>query len=86
MDHETFAQLLGNYGQFVGAIAVVVTLGYLAIQVRHSRQATEANMQIAQQNQTLAIAPNNIARVELITQHVRSVALGQLACIPRIKR
>ena len=22
MDHQTFAQLLGNYGEFVGAIAV----------------------------------------------------------------
>jgi hypothetical protein len=37
------AQLLGNLGEFVGAIAVVVTLGYLATQVRHSRVATEAN-------------------------------------------
>jgi hypothetical protein len=36
MDHLTFAQLLGNYGEFVGAIAVVATLGYLATQVRHS--------------------------------------------------
>ena len=26
MDHQTFAQLLGNYGEFVGAIAVVATL------------------------------------------------------------
>jgi hypothetical protein len=43
MDHQTFAQLLGNYGEFVGAIAVVVTLAYLAVQVRHSKVATEAN-------------------------------------------
>jgi hypothetical protein len=43
MDHQTFAQLLGNYGEFVGAIAVVITLIYLAIQVRHSKEATEAN-------------------------------------------
>ena len=26
MDHQAFAQLLGNYGEFVGAIAVVATL------------------------------------------------------------
>ena len=43
MDHLTFAQLLGNYGEFVGAIAVVATLGYLAAQIRQqnmeSRQA-----------------------------------------------
>ncbi len=38
------AQLLGNFGEFIGAIAVVVTLGYLAVQVRHSRAATETNI------------------------------------------
>jgi hypothetical protein len=43
MDHQTFAQILGNYGEFIGAIAVVATLIYLAIQVRHSKEATEAN-------------------------------------------
>jgi len=36
MDHQAFAQLLGNYGEFVGAIAVVATLGYLALQVRQN--------------------------------------------------
>ena len=36
MDHLTFAQLLGNYGEFLGAIAVVVTLGYLAYQIRQN--------------------------------------------------
>ena len=43
MDHQTFAQLLGNYGEFVGAIAVVVTLGYLVVQIRQSKTATEVN-------------------------------------------
>ena len=31
------AQLLGNIGEFLGAIAVVVTLLYLTAQVRHAR-------------------------------------------------
>ena len=44
MDHQAFAQLLGNYGEFVGAIAVVATLFYLAVQVRHGKEATEANI------------------------------------------
>lgn len=35
--------VLGNVGEFVGAIAVVVTLGYLAVQVRHSKDALDAN-------------------------------------------
>lgn len=46
MDHQVFAQLLGNYGEFVGAIGVVVTLAYLAVQVRLSRQATDANTKV----------------------------------------
>ncbi len=36
MDHQAFAQLLGNYGEFVGAIAVVATLMYLALQIREN--------------------------------------------------
>jgi hypothetical protein len=38
MDHQAFAQLLGNYGEFFGAIAVVATLIYLALQVRQNTQ------------------------------------------------
>ena len=48
MDHQAFAQLLGNYGEFIGAIAVVATLGYLSLEVRRSRRATyAATMQAA---------------------------------------
>ena len=36
MDHQTFAQLLGNYGEFIGAVGVIVTLGYLAIQMKQN--------------------------------------------------
>lgn len=43
MDHQAFAEILGNYGEFIGAIAVVGTLVYLAIQVRQSREATIEN-------------------------------------------
>jgi hypothetical protein len=56
MDHEAFAQLLGNYGEFVGAIAVVVTLAYLAVQVRHSKEATEANTKVAKATTRQALA------------------------------
>jgi hypothetical protein len=40
MDHQAFAQLLGNYGEFFGAIAVVATLLYLARQIRQNTKAT----------------------------------------------
>lgn len=41
MDLQTTAQLLGNIGEFVGAIAVVATLVYLAIQVRQSNETNQ---------------------------------------------
>ena len=42
MDHQVFAQLLGNYGEFIGSIAVLVTLVYLAIQIRQNTRAMES--------------------------------------------
>lgn len=38
MDHQAVAQLLGSYGEFIGAIAVVVTLGFLVVEVRSSNR------------------------------------------------
>ena len=35
------AQLLGNFGEFVGAFAVVATLAYLAKQIRNQNHANE---------------------------------------------
>ena len=73
MDQQAFAQLLGNYGEFVGAIAVVATLVYLAIQVRHSKEATEFNSKQVEQSNLLALAQNQIARVNLIERQVRDL-------------
>jgi len=50
MDHQAFAQLLGNYGEFVGAVAVVITLGYLALQIRHNTTALKSSTWQAIQN------------------------------------
>ena len=36
------AQLLGNFGEFFGAIAVVGTLGYLAVQIRQNSRMMES--------------------------------------------
>ncbi len=36
------AQLLGNFGEFIGAIAVVATLGYLAVQIRQNTRSVRA--------------------------------------------
>jgi hypothetical protein len=42
MDHQALAQLLGNYGELVGAIGVVITLGYLAVQIRQNTATSQA--------------------------------------------
>ena len=64
MSTVEISQILGNVGEFVGAIAVVVTLFYLAVQVRHSKDATEANTRSLQQSRELALneAGFNVAR------------------------
>ena len=47
MDLMDTAQLLGNFGEFFGAIAVVVTLGYLASQIRQAnRDSRTASTQV----------------------------------------
>ncbi len=62
MDHLTFAQLLGSYGEFFGAIAVIATLIYLSIQVRHSRSLLDENRRIglSQVHQERSSSINNI--------------------------
>lgn len=42
MDLQAAADLLGNVGEFIGAIAVVATLGYLAVQVNQNTRASKA--------------------------------------------
>ena len=41
MDLMSTLQVLGSVGEFVGAIGVVITLIFVAVQVSHSRQAME---------------------------------------------
>jgi hypothetical protein len=62
MDHLTFAQLLGSYGEFVGAIAVIATLIYLSVQVRHSRSLLDENRRVglSQVHQERSSSINNI--------------------------
>ncbi len=49
-------QILGNLGEFVGAIGVVATLIYLAIQVRHSAELLKINNAAIKENVRLARA------------------------------
>ena len=47
MDLQSTAQLLGNLGEFIGSVMVLVTLVYLAVQVRQSKGLLEENRRIA---------------------------------------
>ncbi len=47
MSITEISELLGNVGEFVGSIAVLITLIYLAVQVRQSKELLEKNERIA---------------------------------------
>jgi hypothetical protein len=47
MDQQTIAQMLGNYGEFVGSIAVLATLVYLSLQVRQNNRALDQQNEVA---------------------------------------
>lgn len=63
------SQLLGNFGEFAGAIAVVATLFYLAAQVRHSKDAVNANTESLNENRKLQLAGNYQARTDNICRN-----------------
>jgi hypothetical protein len=84
MDHQAFAQLLGNYGEFIGAIAVVATLFYLAIQVRHGQEATEANTRSVEESRRVALVDSYVRRLEAMERAQIQLALSdQLSDIVR---
>ena len=59
------AQLLGNLGEFVGAIAVVLTLFYLAVQVRHGGRSLDANTRSLDESRRLSMAQTYQFRTQL---------------------
>ncbi len=66
MSLTELSQILGNFGEFVGAIAVVVTLFYVAFQVRQSKEATDANTRSVDESRRLAMAQAYRARAEVV--------------------
>lgn len=69
MDLMTTAQLLGNFGEFVGAIAVVLTLIYLANQVRYSKQAVSENTRTLRSTVYASWVDTSSATNRLAAQH-----------------
>ena len=76
MDHLTFAQLLGNYGEFVGAIAVVVTLVYLAQQLRQNTAALKSGTWQAIQNSELGFDQFLVSNEEVARLWLKGSAKG----------
>jgi hypothetical protein len=72
--------MLGSLGEFVGAIAVVATLVYLAIQVRHSKEAMEANTKSLDEGRKLALAQTYQARSDALQQMQMFLAASQELC------
>ena len=57
-------EVLGNLGDFIGAIAVFGTIVYLAIQVRQGKQSVDANTEALREQHRLAMAQAHQANAE----------------------
>ena len=77
MDLQSTAQLLGNFGEFVGAIAVVATLFYLAVQVRHTKEATDANTEALKESQKIARTDSYLRRADVMERSAAQAAISE---------
>ncbi len=82
MDLISTAQLLGNFGEFVGAIAVVGTLFYLAVQVRNGKEATEANTRSLQLHSYTAWESSNLHLNMTMSNPAQSEIIAIGSCTP----
>ena len=74
MTGTEITEVLGNLGDFIGAIAVFGTIVYLAIQVRHSKEATEANTAALENQQRTSRAQSRQALLEAFSQTSLEIA------------
>ncbi|MFT7043670.1 MAG: hypothetical protein ACJAW7_002432 [Candidatus Azotimanducaceae bacterium] len=73
--------VLGNLGEFIGAIAVVVTLFYVGLQVKHSKEATEANTRSLEEGSKIALVNAFHARAVESSASFRMQADSPVAAI-----
>ena len=72
MDHLTFAELLGNYGEFVGSIAVVATLLYLAVQVRYTKRELKRSISQERAAASIQLQQNRVANKALRNAYLKT--------------
>jgi len=65
MSSLELSELLGNYGELIGAIAVVATLVYLSVQIRANTKSTRSQTLLGSsvQYQNLLLAPTHSAEL-----------------------
>ena len=68
MDHQAFAQMLGSYGELVGAIAVVATLMYVAVQVRTARADADASTFNSTSNNSISVETAFLREAKIWTE------------------
>ena len=57
---EWTIQDLGAIGELISAIAVVATLFYLAVQVRHGKESIDANSELLRSQSRQALVANDL--------------------------
>jgi hypothetical protein len=72
MDHQAFAQLLGNYGEFVGALGVVLSLLFVGYSIVQNTKATRAQTHQAITQSFMSIA-------EVIAERPEAFAAGVIS-------
>lgn len=76
MDHQTFAELLGNYGEFIGAVAVVVTLIYLATQIRQNNELLRSGSRQSLVTNDLTSLAANMEHSDVIAKYATKQPLS----------
>ena len=81
MDVQATTQVLGNLGEFVGAIAVVVTLGYLAIQIRQNTRSNSISRGMAIIEQRVRLREHMMINGELaeLAARCRKPSIAELS-------
>jgi hypothetical protein len=65
MDLMDTAQLLGNFGEFFGSVAILVTLAYLAIQIKTARADVDANTWNSTNSNSISVETAFLQKAEI---------------------
>ena len=78
------SQVLGNFGEFFGAIAVVVTLAYLVVQIRQNTRSLNDSRELAkaQAYQTRAEMVHEFWLRQADSEELTRIQVVQLAAKP----